>query len=154
MLKHCQATANEHRRSRRNLVVASGPSSSALDTTSLNGSTSSTSSSASSTGSVNCSFAGSETSASSSFVLGNPVNAVNQNSTILNPDSRRSSYSSPEPLSMASRTSSYASLSTNGKLNCKNHSFEKYIVKLITIGEINFKKLPICGKIYFFAKLT
>ena len=27
-------------------------------------------------------------------------------------DSRRSSYSSPEPLSMASRTSSYASLST------------------------------------------
>ena len=118
MLKHCQATANEHRRSRRNLVVASGPSSSALDTTSLNGSTSSTSSSASSTGSVNCSFAGSETSASSSFVLGNPV-AANQNSTILNPDSRRSSYSSPEPLSMASRTSSYASLSTNGELNCK-----------------------------------
>ena len=117
MLKHCQATANEHRRSRRNLVVASGPSSSALDTTSLNGSTSSTSSSASSTGSVNCSFAGSETSASSSFVLGNP--AITQNSTILNPDSRRSSYSSPEPLSMASRTSSYASLSTNGELNCK-----------------------------------
>ena len=132
MLKHCQATANEHRRSKRSLHG---------DNASLNGSTSSSSSS--STGSVNCSFAGSETSASSSFVLGNPNNSLpvhqssspgggpgnpgNNNprgisgltsltSTTTIGDSRRSSYSSPEPLSMASRTSSYASLSTTDGL--------------------------------------
>ena len=139
MLKHCQATANEHRRSKRSLHG---------DNASLNGSTSS--SSASSTGSVNCSFAGSETSASSSFVLGNPNNnspvhhlqsslssppvtpvtgnpgnnnsrrissgLTSLTSTTTIGDSRRSSYSSPEPLSMASRTSSYASLSTTDGL--------------------------------------
>lgn len=98
MLKHCHATAIEHqtRRSRRNLLQPQQPLTS--DTSSLN----SSSSSSSGGSSVNCSFAGSDTSTSSSFVLTN--NLV---------DSRRSSYSSPEPLSMASRASSYASLATN-----------------------------------------
>jgi len=107
MLKHCHATAIEHqtrqqlRNSRRNLHYQN-------DNSSLNSSTSSSSSTNSSMiGSVNCSFVGSETSASSSFVLANPAAAPDAVQ-----DSRRSSYSSPEPLSMASRTSSYASLST------------------------------------------
>ena len=126
MLKHCHATAIEHRRgnSQRSLKsIGNSP-----DNSSLNSSNSSSSGS-SSTGSVNCSFVGSETSASSSFVLASPVslqantssnciaNTSISSSAIPNTgnhpaDSRRSSYSSPEPLSMASRTSSYASLST------------------------------------------
>ena len=130
MLKHCHATAIEHRRgnSQRSLKsIGNSP-----DNSSLNSSNSSSSGS-SSTGSVNCSFVGSETSASSSFVLASPVSMqANNSSNIANTsintsisssaipntgnhhpaDSRRSSYSSPEPLSMASRTSSYASLST------------------------------------------
>ena len=125
MLKHCHATAIEHRRgnSQRSLKSVNSP-----DNSSLNSSNSSSSGS-SSTGSVNCSFVGSETSASSSFVLASPVslqantssnciaNTSISSSAIPNTgnhpaDSRRSSYSSPEPLSMASRTSSYASLST------------------------------------------
>ena len=129
MLKHCHATAIEHRRgnSQRSLKSVNSPNS---DNSSLNSSNSSSSGS-SSTGSVNCSFVGSETSASSSFVLASPVSMANTSSNIANTsintsisssaipntgnhpaDSRRSSYSSPEPLSMASRTSSYASLST------------------------------------------
>ena len=129
MLKHCHATAIEHRRgnSQRSLKSVNSP-----DNSSLNSSNSSSSGS-SSTGSVNCSFVGSETSASSSFVLASPVslqantssnciantsiNTLISSSAIPNTgnhpaDSRRSSYSSPEPLLMASRTSSYASLST------------------------------------------
>lgn len=99
MLKHCHATAIDSRRnSRRNLSTPSLQH----DNSSLN----SSSSSSSSAGSVNCSFVGSETSASSSFVLASP-----SKSQVIS-DSRRSSYSSPEPLSMASRTSSFASLST------------------------------------------
>ena len=122
MLKHCHATAIEHRRgnSQRSLKSISGNNSgnNSPDNSSLN-----SSSSSSSTGSVNCSFVGSETSASSSFVLASPVMAntssiantsINTSISVPNThgDSRRSSYSSPEPLSMASRASSYASLST------------------------------------------
>ena len=123
MLKHCHATAIEHRRgnSQRSLKSNSTQIQHASDNSSLN-SSSSSSSNSSTTGSVNCSFVGSETSASSSFVLASPVSVLGQ--TVTSPvasitstsnrqaDSRRSSYSSPEPLSMASRTSSYASLST------------------------------------------
>ena len=125
MLKHCHATAIEHRRgnSQRSLKSNSTQIQHASDNSSLN-SSSSSSSNSSTTGSVNCSFVGSETSASSSFVLASPVSVLGQTVTSTSPvdsitstsnrqaDSRRSSYSSPEPLSMASRTSSYASLST------------------------------------------
>ena len=128
MLKHCHATAIEHRRgnSQRSLKsVNNSPNS--------DNSSNSSSSGSSSTGSVNCSLVENETSASSSFVLASPVslqantssncivntsiNTLISSSAIPNTgnhpaDSRRSSYSSPEPLSMASRTSSYASLST------------------------------------------
>ena len=130
MLKHCHATAIEHRRGNSQRSLKSVNNSPNSDNSSLN---SSSFSGSSSTGSVNCSLVGSETSASSSFVLASPVslqantssnciantsiNTLISSSAIPNTgnhpaDSRRSSYSSPEPLLMASRTSSYASLST------------------------------------------
>lgn len=146
MLKHCHATAIEHRRgnSQRSLKSVNSP-----DNSSLNSSNSSSSGS-SSTGSVNCSFVGSETSASSSFVLASPVSMTNTSSNIANTsintsisssaipntgnhpaDSRRSSYSSPEPLSMASRTSSYASLSTtDGSLIHANGTGPRSTIKI------------------------
>ncbi|TRY67443.1 hypothetical protein TCAL_05504 [Tigriopus californicus] len=76
MLKHCQATANDHtRRSRRRLG----------DNTSLNSSGSA---------SFNSSFGSDSLPPEHSYS-----------------DSRRSSFSSPEPISLISRTSSFASLS-------------------------------------------
>jgi len=150
MLKHCHATAIEHHRrgnSQRSLKSVNSPNS---DNSSLNSSSNSSSSGSSSTGSVNCSFIGSETSASSSFVLASPVSMANTSSNIANTsintsisssaipntgnhpaDSRRSSYSSPEPLSMASRTSSYASLSTtDGSLIHANGTGPRSTIKI------------------------
>ena len=159
MLKHCHATAIEHRRgnSQRSLKSVNSPNS---DNSSLNSSNSSSSGS-SSTGSVNCSFVGSETSASSSFVLASPVSMANTSSNIANTsintsisssaipntgnhlaDSRRSSYSSPEPLSMASRTSSYASLSTtDGSLIHANGKNVFYIYSPIIFCQIKNIKI-------------
>ena len=155
MLKHCHATAIEHRRgnSQRSLKSVNSPNS---DNSSLNSSNSSSSGS-SSTGSVNCSFVGSETSASSSFVLASPVSMANTSSNIANTsisssaipntgnhlaDSRRSSYSSPEPLSMASRTSSYASLSTtDGSLIHANGKNVFYIYSPIIFCQIKNVKI-------------
>ena len=151
MLKHCHATAIEHRRgnSQRSLKSVNSP-----DNSSLNSSNSSSSGS-SSTGSVNCSFVGSETSASSSFVLASPVSMTNTSSNIANTsisssaipntgnhpaDSRRSSYSSPEPLSMASRTSSYASLSTtDGSLIHANGKICFYYIHALIFFSVKSK---------------
>ncbi len=129
MLKHCQATAMDSRRqnSRRNLLLNH-------DNSSLN---STSSSNSSSSGSVNCSFVGSETSASSSFVLASPTKQ----------DSRRSSYSSPEPLSMASRTSSYASLSTtDGLVSSGGHGGPRSTIKIYAKclrSDIEYKTLSV-----------
>ena len=88
MLKHCHLNSDRTRSSKRSFTS---------DSSSLNSSTSSSSS-------VNSSFVGSETS-TNSFVLQHPGSIMN--------DSRRSSYSSPEPLSLTSRTSSFVSLNEN-----------------------------------------
>ena len=167
MLKHCHATAIEHRRgnSQRSLKsIGNSP-----DNSSLNSSNSSSSGS-SSTGSVNCSFVGSETSASSSFVLASPVslqantssnciantsiNTLISSSAIPNTgnhpaDSRRSSYSSPEPLLMASRTSSYASLSTtDGSLiHANGKIFLLYLFSLFFSVKTKMSKFTIINLI-------
>ena len=158
MLKHCHATAIEHRRGNSQRSLKSPNLSDKLhDNSSLN-----LSSSSSNLGSViNFSFVGNETSVdtesyvgseTSGTFLASPVLTTNSpNSSIVSSpgkletvkhvrvNTKRSSYSSPEGLSMVSRACSYASLSipeanipqtppqTNGK-NFSIHNSTRILV--------------------------
>lgn len=124
MLKHCHNSSDRTRSSKRSFTS---------DSSSLN----------SSSASSNCdsSFVGSETS-TNSFVLQNPLH-----STLDSRDSRRSSYSfmgGGEPLSLASRTSSFVSLnsSTNDSSNLSNRTTIKIYAKCLR-SDIEYKTLSI-----------
>ena len=128
MLKHCHATAIEHRRGNSQRSLKSPNLSNHLhDNSSLN-----LSSSSSNPGSVlnfslvgnetsvdTASYAGSET--SGTFLASPILTTTSANSSIVTPpgksvnrvqiDPKRSSYASPEGVSMVSRACSYVSLS-------------------------------------------